>query len=120
VINTTYDPPWALTSVRIVPPPIDEGLQMLAVDYLGLILLTHVAVAFGFGCIKLREVSFEDKVRALKKGKSRGKRQTLYSSLIGLNAGVQYPLQRHPWSSSASKVHRLKRLWQTTYKNARS
>ena len=46
-------------TVGIIPPSIDEGLQVLAVLHLSIVLLAEVPVSLRFGRIELSEIAGE-------------------------------------------------------------
>lgn len=71
-------------TVRVVAPPIDEGLEVLAVIHLCLVLLSKVPVTLGFGGVELREVAARRYVKGavcLEK-----QRPTPCSSPVGMSA----------------------------------
>ena len=45
------------TTIRIIPPSVNERLEVLAIFHLGIVLFTQITIAFRFCRIELRKVS---------------------------------------------------------------
>lgn len=82
------------TSVSIIAPSINKGLEMLSIGQLRFVFLPHVSFPFRLSCVELGEIS-EVKVKMRVRTTILKKSHTLCSNLIVRNVDERCPLLQH-------------------------